>query len=252
MPWDLNEDPPAGAAAAAAAGGGGGGGAVVPPVSGDADEENQDMAFLREMARQEKQRLMHHLSSGNGYPFYYTKDFDENGIVYFLGTDWRTAPWRNPCDLGLVSVTSSRLSNDSTPASAICGREIVRCVCLAEKNNWFMIDFRNLYVRPTHYSLKHYNTWDTECLRNWYLEGTNDLRKFKILREHKKDKSINGKGGTATFTLDTQGKRYRAFRIRQFGPNSNKHWVYYFFFLFIFFLFHFFLCVCVLKNEKKT
>merc|ERR1719216_27357 len=192
--------------------------------SGAADEENQDMALLREMARQEKQRLIHHLSAGNGYPFYYTKDFDECGILHFLGTDWRTAPWKNPAEMGVVTVTSSRLGKDSAPATAICGRSVVRCVCMAEKNNWFMIDFRNLYIRLTHYTLRHYDSWDTECLRNWYLEGSNDLKKFKIIKEHKKDKSLFGKGAAHTWQVDTKGKRYRAYRIRQFGHNSNKHW----------------------------
>jgi len=190
----------------------------------DVAEESQDMALLREMARQEKQRLIHHLSAGNGYPFYFTKDFDECGILHFLGTDWRTAPWKNPAEMGVVTVTSSRLGKDSTPATAICGRSVVRCVCMAEKNNWFMCDFRNLYIRVTHYTIKHYDSWDTECLRNWYLEGSNDLKKFKIIKEHKKDKSLYGKGSTHTWSVDTKSKRYRAFRIRQFGHNSNKHW----------------------------
>ena len=189
-----------------------------------ADEESQDMALLREMARQEKQRLIHHLSAGNGYPFYYTKDFDECGILHFLGTDWRTAPWKNPAEMGVVQITSSRLGKDSQPATSICGRKVVRCVCMAEKNNWFMIDFRNLYIRVTHYTLRHYDSWDTECLRNWYLEGSNDLKKFKIIKEHKKDKSLFGKGSAHTWQVDTKSKRYRAFRIRQFGHNSNKHW----------------------------
>ena len=189
------------------------------------EREKQDLALLREMARQEKQRLIHHLSAGNGYPFYYTKDFDECGICYFLGTDWRTAPWRNPAQMGVISVTSSRLAKDSVAAAAIVGRTLGRCVCMAEKNNWFLVDFRNLYIRPTHYTLKHYDSWDTECLRNWYLEGSNDMKKFKILKEHKKDKSLFGKGSTHTWPIDTKGKRYRAFRLRQFGHNSNKHWV---------------------------
>jgi len=87
-----------------------------------------------------------------------------------------------------------------------------------------MVDFRNLYVCPTRYTLKHYDSWDTECLRNWVLEASNDLKKFKTIIEHKQDKGLNGKGGTFTWELDTKGKRYRAFRIRQTGYNSNKHW----------------------------
>eukprot|EP01084_Bolivina_argentea_P250541 419814_1 len=126
--------------------------------------------------------------------------------------------------MGLVKVTSSRLAKDSRPVTVICGRDVVRCACMSEKNNWFVIDFRDIYIKATNYTLRHYVSWDTECLRNWYLEGSNDLKKFKIIKEHKKDKSLFGKGSTHTWSIDTKSKRYRAFRIRQFGHNSNKHW----------------------------
>ncbi|ETO35938.1 hypothetical protein RFI_01124 [Reticulomyxa filosa] len=198
-------------------------------------DEDQDMAMLRELARQEKQRLIHHLSGGNGYSFYYSKDFDENGILHFLATDWRTALWRNPAETGVVTVTSSRLAKDSVPATTICGREVKRCVCMAEKNNWFIVDFRTIYIRITHYSLRHYDSWDTECLRNWYLEGSNDLSKFKIIHTHTNDTGLNGKGSTHTWQVDSKEKRYRAFRIRQYEKNSNSHWV----MIYISFLFFF-------------
>eukprot|EP01084_Bolivina_argentea_P242609 406942_1 len=175
--------------------------------------------------RQEKQRLIHHLSSGKGYSFNYTKDFDTCGILYFLGTDWRISPWRNPAEDGVVYVTSSRLAHGSEKATAICGNKVVRCALMAEKNNWFMIDFKNLYIRVTHYTLRHYSSWDSEALRNWYLEASNDLKTFKIIKKHMKDKSLFGKGSTHTWSVDTKAnERYRAFRIRQYGPNSNKHW----------------------------
>jgi hypothetical protein len=216
VPWDNNEEPQQATQQATKT--------DTKTESTAGGDEDQDMAFLREMARQEKQRLIHHLSAGNGYPFYYAKDLDENGILHFLATDWRTAPWRNPAESGVITVTSSRLAKDSVPATAICGHEIQRCVCMAEKNNWFMVDFRTIYVRLTHYTIRHYDTWDTECLRNWYLEGTNDLKKFRVIYTHTDDKALYGKGATHTWQIDSKEKRYRAFRIRQFEKNSNKHW----------------------------
>ena len=42
--------------------------------------------------------------------FKHTKDFDENGVFYWIGTNGRTLPsesWVNPAQFGLVVITSS-------------------------------------------------------------------------------------------------------------------------------------------------
>lgn len=35
---------------------------------------------------------------------------------------------------------------------------------------------------------RHYSSWDTECLRNWVLEGSNDALKWTTLMHHRDDK----------------------------------------------------------------
>jgi len=170
----------------------------------------------------EKENLRRHLDAGKGLAFRYHSDLDENGICYFLGTNWKTEHWKNPALRGVINVSSSRLAKDSKPAYSIVGREVVRAVCFPERQNWFLIDFKDKYIRPSRYTLRHYSSWDTEALRNWVLEGSVDLQKFQILREHRNDPKLNGIGATATWRLEVRG-RYRAFRIRQFGLNSNNH-----------------------------
>jgi hypothetical protein len=85
--------------------------------------------------------------------------------------------------MGLIDVGSSPLAMDSCPASAWVGRETVRCVVrfvpsllcsffltsfrflpfwfqtTQAMNNHFLVDFRNKYVKPTHYTLRHYVSW---------------------------------------------------------------------------------------------
>ena len=51
--------------------------------------------------------------------------------------------------MGVINVTSSRLAKDSVPAYAAVGRSVVRLVCFPERQNWFCIDFKDKYVRPT-------------------------------------------------------------------------------------------------------
>eukprot|EP00456_Euglypha_rotunda_P023797 TRINITY_DN19668_c0_g1_i10.p1 TRINITY_DN19668_c0_g1~~TRINITY_DN19668_c0_g1_i10.p1 ORF type:complete len:216 (-),score=12.35 TRINITY_DN19668_c0_g1_i10:23-670(-) len=118
--------------------------------------------------------------------------------------------------------------DNSQPASALVGRELVRCVTQSTENAWFAVDFVDKYIRPTHYSLKHYDSWDTECLRDWKLEGSNDLLTWVLLREHKGDSSLRTKGGTATWTLTGYDRAvsngfFRVFRCMMTGPNSNQH-----------------------------
>ena len=43
-----------------------------------------------------------------------------------------------------------------------------------------------------------------------------------MIHVHKNDICLNGKGGTATWAVEAKEK-YRVFRIRQTGPNSNNH-----------------------------
>ena len=103
--------------------------------------------------------------------FVHQSDFDDNGILHWLGTKAGTTGWTNPAESGLVSVTSSELMGNSTPITAICGKELVRCVTQEKVNAFWMLDFKNMRINPTHYTLKHYASWNIEALRNWKLEG---------------------------------------------------------------------------------
>jgi hypothetical protein len=57
----------------------------------------------------------------------YVSDFDTNGVIYHLGTIG-DAEFRNPAESGLVEVRYASQQSSSTAASAVVGREAVRCV----------------------------------------------------------------------------------------------------------------------------
>jgi len=52
---------------------------------------------------------------------------------------------------------------------------------------WFSVDLRDKRLRPTHYTLRHYNSWDTEALRNWVFEASNDGQKWAVIKDHVND-----------------------------------------------------------------
>jgi hypothetical protein len=158
--------------------------------------------------------------------FTYTSDFDDSGILYWTGTLQGSRQWSNPAVSGLVKITSSTLAGDSAPCTAIVGRSSVRCVTEARPNSWFIIDFLKKTVSPTHYSLKycrlyifshcplhslelpnvflnerHYNTGESEALRNWRLSGSPDGKSWEVIKDHHNDTSLKAKGGTQTWKL---------------------------------------------------
>eukprot|EP00457_Paulinella_chromatophora_P000814 gb/GEZN01000814.1/.p1 GENE.gb/GEZN01000814.1/~~gb/GEZN01000814.1/.p1 ORF type:complete len:1063 (-),score=123.04 gb/GEZN01000814.1/:329-3517(-) len=151
-------------------------------------------------------------------------DFDQEGFLYWLGTNGLTEPWQNPHDAGKVMVTTSGMLENSAPASAMVGRATVRCVTKFHERAWVQFDIKDKWLKPSAYSLKHYDSWDTECLRDWDFQGSNDGVKWITLVEHHNDATINKKGGTHTWTVPEQGKYFRIFRCVMTGPNSNKHW----------------------------
>jgi len=46
----------------------------------------------------------------------------------------------------------------------------VRCVTKPHPKSWIAINLKDVKVRPTHYLLRHYSSWDTEALRYWNFE----------------------------------------------------------------------------------
>lgn len=151
-------------------------------------------------------------------------DESSTGIVEFLAMADGVDPYRNPAGLGRMAVSASSLINDSQPASAAVGYQAVRCVTRPIPDSWFTFDFLNLWIAPTHYRLRHYSSWDTEALRDWVFEGSNDGTTWVVLDMRIGDGTLDQKGKFATFACNTPaGQSFRLFRVRQTGRNSNNH-----------------------------
>ena len=126
--------------------------------------------------------------------FTFSQTFDQNGILYWLGTNAKTMRWSNPCGRGEVRILSSVLDSSSADPSTLAGRVAVRCVTTAMDYPWFIIDFLHRKIKPTHYMLRHYVSFDTEALRNWKFEGSNDGKDWELIKQHTHDHSLKTKG----------------------------------------------------------
>ena len=123
----------------------------------------------------------------------------------------------------MVTITSSSLMSDSQALSALVGRISTRCVTKPHQRSWMQINIKDVKIKLTHYTLRHYNSWDTEALRYWNLEGSNDGQSWIPIRQHMDDKALRRVGASHTWPVDTN-QYFSFFRIYMTGRNSNNHW----------------------------
>uniref|UniRef100_A0A182NEF2 E3 ubiquitin-protein ligase n=1 Tax=Anopheles dirus TaxID=7168 RepID=A0A182NEF2_9DIPT len=180
------------------------------------DMERSSFLYLRKM-KEAKPGTMH---------FRYQHDFDENGIIYYIGTNGKTLEWVNPAQYGLVTVTSSEgkqlpygklediLSRDSVS---------VNCHTKDNKKSWFAIDL-GIYIIPTAYTLRHARGYGRSALRNWLFQMSKDAVNWVTLLTHTDDKSLAEPGSTCTWPVDCpadEQQGYRHVRIHQNGRNAS-------------------------------
>ncbi|XP_069118347.1 E3 ubiquitin-protein ligase HECTD1-like isoform X3 [Argopecten irradians] len=163
----------------------------------------------------------------NKVTFLHQSDFDENGLVYWIGTNAKSAyEWINPAHYGLVVVTSSEGRNlPYGKLEDILSRDsaALNCHTNDDKKAWFAIDL-GVWLIPSCYSLRHARGYGRSALRNWQFQVSKDGTTWDTLLNHKDDTRLNEPGSTATWTLnpskdETQG--WRHIRLQQTGKNAS-------------------------------
>lgn len=159
--------------------------------------------------------------------FKHQSDFDENGLIYFIGSNGRTTEWVNPGQYGLVTVTSS--DGKQLPYGKledILSRDSVSVNCHTKDNKkaWFAVDL-GVYIIPTAYTLRHARGYGRSALRHWLLQASKDSLNWVTLVTHSDDRSLSEPGSTCTWPIDcpadeTQG--FRHIRIQQNGRNASN------------------------------
>eukprot|EP00080_Pristionchus_pacificus_P012573 PDM72593.1 hecd-1 [Pristionchus pacificus] len=161
---------------------------------------------------------------GEPLTFKYISDFDENGIIYWLGTNAKSeSEWTNPASVGVVVATSSDAPRQpfGRPED-ILSRDpnALNCHTGDDKNGFFSIDM-GAVIKVSNYTLRHSRGYSRSALRNWLFQGSNDNKTWDVLSYHKNDTALTEPGSTATFPIDAGKGAYRYFRISQNGENSS-------------------------------
>ncbi|MCQ2816984.1 MAG: hypothetical protein MJ252_06940 [archaeon] len=171
--------------------------------------------------------------------FKYEYDFDENGVLYYLGTNGRTTHYRNPHEIGQCRAFCSSLGKGNL--ADFVGREIVNLRTNNEENSFFGVDLgEERFLIPTSYSLRNRNS-TSHVLLCWSLEGSNDgvnyntldtrifysrsNPKFRKNLEEERNE-LQKPGCTSTWGITKKVKKnfpngFRYFRIVQIDKNSS-------------------------------
>ncbi|XP_064621516.1 E3 ubiquitin-protein ligase HECTD1-like isoform X2 [Lineus longissimus] len=161
--------------------------------------------------------------------FTHQRDFDENGLLHWIGTNAKTAyEWVNPGQYGLVVVSSSEgrnlpygrlediLSRDSSA---------LNCHTNDDKKAWFSIDL-GLWILPSCYTLRHARGYGSRsALRNWQFQVSKDGTNWTTLYNHVDDCSLNEPGSTASWPIELPGDEkqgWRHIRLQQTGKNASS------------------------------
>ncbi|XP_061930114.1 E3 ubiquitin-protein ligase HECTD1 isoform X15 [Apis cerana] len=167
------------------------------------------------------------LKDRNKITFKYQYDFDENGLLYWIGTNAKTCTeWVNPGQYGLVVITSSNGRNlPYGHLEDILSRDpsALNCHTNDDRRAWFSIDL-GVWIIPSAYTLRHARGYGRSALRNWMFQASKDGIIWTTLYAHVDDSSLNEPGSTATWTLEpptdeTQG--WRHLRLQQIGKNAS-------------------------------
>ena len=160
--------------------------------------------------------------------FKYVHDYDENGICYWLGTDYgRNNEWKNPAKLNRIKLESSErygsiydmidrsIKKGYNPWEQTGG-------CSFSEKGWIVFNFGPIRIKPTYYTLRHRNS-DNCYMKSWNLLGSLDGIKYEILDKHWHWISpFGGPGQSRTFKIDgNSNKYYRYFKIQITGKNSG-------------------------------
>eukprot|EP00051_Salpingoeca_urceolata_P006536 m.86351 g.86351 ORF g.86351 m.86351 type:complete len:237 (-) comp14873_c0_seq1:74-784(-) len=152
-----------------------------------------------------------------GMGFEYASDFDENGILFHLGTGGALREWRNPEQARIVAVSTGGGNYSARTPSHILARD-------RREDNYFSHYFEleflgGVRVCPTKYTLRNGGGRGC-CITAWELHGRNDGGAWTRLDSREDDTFAKAYTGdpysTATFDVQHPSEEFfSSFKFRQ-------------------------------------
>eukprot|EP01129_Flabellula_baltica_P017106 TRINITY_DN9380_c0_g1_i1.p1 TRINITY_DN9380_c0_g1~~TRINITY_DN9380_c0_g1_i1.p1 ORF type:complete len:466 (-),score=93.84 TRINITY_DN9380_c0_g1_i1:67-1464(-) len=163
----------------------------------------------------------------NGIEFEYSKEIvmRKKGIFYWLGTDFGRKDWKNPHEMGLVTVRASSI--DKGNPKCLLDQSPTELWTEDMPASWFVIHMGRFTVVPTGYRIRHGGNYKADALRNWDFQGSKDGQTWVVLSRHKNDTYLQGNFSSKYWPIQSpDDEPFNQFRILQTGRNSsNRHFL---------------------------
>eukprot|EP01084_Bolivina_argentea_P148877 260195_1 len=159
--------------------------------------------------------------------FQYVSDYDENGILYALGTKFGKDKYINAAGRGLIKLNSSGWNEYVGSINDFISRIPCKSFSKGIQNGFISIDFgQNLKIKLNAYTLRHYKYG---YLRNWNLLGSNDGIEWIVIKKYENDETFNKKGQIHTFKIKESecNTYYQYFKIQITDKNTDGDWYIY-------------------------
>lgn len=155
--------------------------------------------------------------------FTYNSDFDENGVLYWLGTNEGKDEYSNPVDIGKLEIELShpKLFSPEMKKSDVIDRKANQSTYWGGSTpQWFKIDLGSEHrLLAEHYTLRHGYQHANSFIQNWCLQGSNDEEDWVTLHEGDNTPFTCG-FDTKSFAVKDGVEHFRYFRVMQRGNYS--------------------------------
>ncbi|XP_060803615.1 E3 ubiquitin-protein ligase HECTD1 [Amyelois transitella] len=154
--------------------------------------------------------------------FNYDHDFDENGLIYFIGTNGGSCEWVNPGAHNLICVWSSdgkQLPYGRVEDVLSRSPEPLNVHTNDDRRAFIAMDL-GVHIVPTAYTMRHARGYGRSALRNWLFQMSMDGVTWSTLLAHNDEQALQEPGSTATWRLRADAP-YRYLRIQQNGKNAS-------------------------------
>jgi E3 ubiquitin-protein ligase HECTD1 len=156
--------------------------------------------------------------------FKYTTDYDNQGIVYWLGTKRGTSEWINPHQLESVAITAYPGLYEGSLDMFVSNQTTTRSYTHDDQNAHVVFDFRpsKVQIRPSAYTLGYASC--STYPRNWILQGSNDGSTWTTIKTHVADSGLDNDSYSHTWRIDGVQERYSMFKIKITGQTAHNNY----------------------------
>lgn len=169
--------------------------------------------------------------SGLGTVLEYEADFDQNGLIYWLGTNSGTQPFQNPVAAGAIQLTTTGVELHNIQGLFSYNESMD---CFWRDNGSFTLHLGQHSLSPTHYCLRAAGSasYVSGAPMNWKLEGSVDGNTWSLLYNHANDTAIpRVLHGTASWPLNQHSPelQFNFIRLTQTGATQYSTPTYFMF-----------------------